>query len=70
MFGTMQPHNSNDHILSTFLSLPETDSETPLTCSYSLGNVLVTLKIQELFYRGLKYFLTGIDGTHYGMSLS
>lgn len=56
--------------MGTFLSLPQTDSEIPLNCSYTLAKVLVTIKMQELFYRGLKYFLTDTGGSHYGMSLS
>lgn len=67
MFCTMQPHNSIDHTLGTFLSLPQTDSETPLNCSYTLANVLVIIKMQELFYKGIKWFLTD---TAYRMSLS
>lgn len=64
----MQPHNFSDHTLGTFLGLPQKDSETPLNCSYTSANVLVIIKMKELFYRGVKNFLTGTSGTHYGMS--
>lgn len=51
----IQPHISNDNTLGTSRSLSQTDSEIPLYRSYSYANDLVTIKMQGLFYKGVKY---------------
>lgn len=51
----IQPHISNDNTLGTSRRLSQTDSEIPLYHSYSYANDLVIIKMQGLFYKGVKY---------------